>query len=174
MTDSDITRNIIADCGQPQTQEMIEAHQVGCTCECCCKLSESNCQDNLDQCEEAQQPSGGGMKKMRGKLTPMMANCAVLLAVLVLSGQIARAGDIPTSEIKSDIETRIVSDSVGIVIGEIGEAASTINAIDVIDSAEIAAIDAELIGVGNAGIRSAIVLENIRIDVEKDLANRAD
>jgi len=49
MTDSDITGNITADCGQvPQKQEMIEAHEVGCTCDCCCQLSESNCQDNLD------------------------------------------------------------------------------------------------------------------------------
>jgi hypothetical protein len=93
MTDSDITRNIIADCGMtPQKQDMAEAHDAGCTCECCCLRSDTNCEDNLDQCEVPQ--TLRGKKKMRSKLTPILANCALLLAVIAFSSAITRAGEV--------------------------------------------------------------------------------
>ncbi len=91
MTDSDITGNIIADCGTtPQKQDMAEAHHAGCMCECCCLLSETNCEDTIDQCETAQ--TLGGTKKMKSKVTPILANCALLLAVIGFSSAITNAG----------------------------------------------------------------------------------
>lgn len=127
MTDSDITGNITADCGQiPQRQEMIEGHESGCTCDSCCELSESNCQDNLDQCEQTQQPSGG-MKGMKTKLRPIMANCAVLLAILTLSVVVARAGTIRSVDaiqINPAIENHIAITDIGIVVTDIKHAAS--------------------------------------------------
>jgi hypothetical protein len=170
MIDSDIMGNITADCGQlPQKQEMNEAHEIGCTCDSCCHLSESNCQDNLDQYEETQQPSGG-MKKMRSKLTPIMASCGILLAIVVLAGQIARASNIPgsdTIQINPDIQTRTARARVGVVIREISDAASTVSAIDVIDSADI---DADVVGVEQASIGAAINVEYARVDVEKHIS----
>ena len=78
MIDSDITGNIT------------ETHDTDCTCESCCPNSISNCQDNRDECEETEQPSGR-MKKMKDKLVPIMANCAVIIAVIGLSGSISQS-----------------------------------------------------------------------------------
>jgi len=77
MIDSDITGNI------PET------HDTDCTCECCCPSSISNCEDTRDQCEETERPSER-IKKMKDKLVPIMANCAVIIAVIGLSGTISR------------------------------------------------------------------------------------
>jgi hypothetical protein len=177
MTDSDITGNITAECGQvPQKQEMIETHDDGCTCDCCCQLSESNCQDNLDQCEEAKEPSGG-MKKMRRKLTPIMANGAVLLAILALSGLIARASNIQgadTIDIKPAIDTRTANATVGTVISEINYA-PTINASDLIESIDIEPIDTHIVGVGEIKMtkldnqigETVIDVENTRVDLDE-------
>jgi hypothetical protein len=90
MIDSDITGHITSDCEKRmQTPETPGAHGVDCTCDTCCPISESNCQDNRDQCEQTQ-PSSGRMKKMKDKLVPILANCAVILAVIGLSGSISR------------------------------------------------------------------------------------
>ena len=91
MLDSDITNNMTSDCQELMpTQEMPETHESDCTCESCCQISISNCQDNRDQCEETESPSGR-MGKMKEKLMPIMTNCAVILAVIGLSGSIGRA-----------------------------------------------------------------------------------
>lgn len=87
MIDRDITDNITADCQKRmQTQE---AHDIDCTCDSCCRISGPNCQDNRDQCEETEQ-SSGRMTKMKHKFMPIMGNCAVILAVIGLSGSINR------------------------------------------------------------------------------------
>jgi len=173
MTDSDITRNITADCGQiPQKQEMIEAHEVGCTCDCCCQLSDSNCQDNLDQCDEAQ-PSGG-MKKMKSKLTPIMANCAVLLAILALAGLVARAGNIRSADtihINPAIDTQIADTDIGIVITDINHAA-IMRGDDVIEVDDIKPIDTEIVGIGAIEITNLNSQSGeVALDVKNSVAN---
>jgi hypothetical protein len=179
MTDSDITGNITADCGQvPQKQEMIEGHEVGCTCDCC-QLSESICQDNLDQCEQAQQPSGG-MKRMKGKLTPIMANCAVLLAIFALSGLVARAGNIRSSDtihINPAIDTQIANSDIGIVITDINHAA-IIRGVDVIEANDIQPINTNIVGVAAIEITNlnsqigeiAIGVENTVVEVDEAIS----
>lgn len=77
MTDSEIIGNIATECGElPPNQETIE-HQPGCMCECCCQISEANGHDNLSTCEPLPTPTT--RKKMKNKLMPTLANCAVLL-----------------------------------------------------------------------------------------------
>lgn len=96
MIDSDITGNNTADCHEPP--EAIDAHPEGCVCDCCCQFSESDCQDNIEQDVESSGRMKNRMKKMR-KSTPIMANCAVLLVILVLAGGLARASNIPGVDI---------------------------------------------------------------------------
>jgi hypothetical protein len=177
MIDSDITGNIAACCHElPQKQEMIDAHESDCACDCCRLLSESNCQDNLDQCEEAQQPSGG-MKKMRSKLTPIMANCAVLLAILALSGLSARASNIrgaDTIHINPAIDARTANATVGNVISEIKDDPA-ISAKDLIENTDIGPIDTDIVGVGGIEItnldnqigETVIDPQNTRVDVDE-------
>ena len=94
MIDSDIT-GITTDCHElPQKPEAIDAHPAGCVCDCCCQFSESDCQDNIEQDVESSGGMKSRMKKMRSKSTPMITNCAVLLAILVLAGVTARASNI--------------------------------------------------------------------------------
>lgn len=170
MTDSDITGNITADCGQvPQGQEMIEGHEAGCTCNCCCELSESNCQDNLDQCEQAQQPSGG-MTRMKSKLTPIMANCAVLLAILALSGLVARGGNIRSADtihINPAIDNQIADTDAGIVT-RINHPA-IIRGYDVIDANDIELIDTNIAGVGAIEISNLNSQIAINVDTVVDI-----
>lgn len=98
MIDSHITENITTDCHQQSEKPAaIEGHQAGCVCDRCSQLSKANCEDNPDQCPEAQQTSGG-MKTMRTKQMPMLANCAGLLVILVISGVIAQARHICGAE----------------------------------------------------------------------------
>src|SRR5437870_5239464 len=180
MTNSDITGNITADCGQvPQKQEMIEAHEVGCTCDCCCPLSKSNCQDNLDQCEETEQLSGG-TKTMRRKLTPIMANCAVLLAIFALSGLVARASNFRNADrihINPAIDTQIANPRVGMVLTDINHAAIILGD-GVIEANDIKATDPDIVGVRAIEINNvgrqigeiATDVENTVIDIDKAIS----
>jgi len=177
MTDSDITGNITADCGLiPSKQEMIEAHEVGCTCECCCQLSESNCKDNVEECEEDNQPSGG-MKKMGRKLTPIMANCALLLATVALSGLVVRAGNIQsanTIDSNPAIGIEISNTDIGIVITDINHA-EIIRVDDVIEANDLKPTDTDIVGTGTTDITNlnnqigdiAINAEDIVIDASE-------
>jgi hypothetical protein len=134
--ESDITGNITADCHQlTQNQEMINMHEADCTCDCCCQLSEPNCQDSLDQCEETQQPSER-RNKMKSKLMPILVNCVLVLSVIGFSDTIAqaRSGD-DLININPIVENRIgniLSGSVAIVIDELNDAGATATAEDVI------------------------------------------
>jgi hypothetical protein len=176
MSDSDITGNIGADCRElPQTQEMID-HEAHCTCDGCCMRAESICQDNLNQCAEAQQPSGG-MKKMRNKLTPILANCAVLLAILGLSGAFAQARDIESTDtIKNNVAVETSHPDVAgndIVINDVHDA-GTIIAHAVLEITDIKPIDTgieegkkiESVNLNNQIDESIIAVENRTIDVD--------
>lgn len=85
MLESDIRSNINAECETPMCQGTeCEMHHPECTCDACCQLTGSICEDNRDQCDKTHQPSGG--KKMKRKLMPILANAIVLPAVLSISG----------------------------------------------------------------------------------------
>jgi hypothetical protein len=100
MIDSDIIGNIT------------ETHDTDCTCESCCPSSMSNCQDNRDECEETEQRSGR-MKTMKDKLVPIMANCAVIIAVIGLSGSISQSKAIEhTSASRIDAIHRQISPAI--------------------------------------------------------------
>jgi|GEM_PF-6303498 len=87
MLDSDI-RNITTNCQERmQPEETNAGHGPDCTCEtCCCDSSQSNCQDNGDQCE----PSPGMMKQMNDKRLPTLASYALILAIIGITGGINR------------------------------------------------------------------------------------
>lgn len=84
MFDSDI-RNFATNCQERmKTEETNAVHGPDCTCEtCCCDSSQSNCQDNGDQCE----PSPGMMKQMN-KHVPTLASYALILAIIGITGGI--------------------------------------------------------------------------------------
>lgn len=127
MIDSDITGNITSDCQElMQTEEIPETHHTDCTCDCCCPISISNCQDNRDECEETEQPSGR-MKKMKDKLVPIVANCAVIIAVIGLSGSISRI---------SAVE-RISATRISAIQRQIIPAIQDINRVDIFDRSVI-------------------------------------
>ena len=109
MIDGDITGNVTSDCQEMmQTQEMPEAHDVDCSCECCCKISQTNCQDNRSECEDAEQVSGR-MRKMRKRFVPLLANGAVILAVIGFSGSINRISAIERIPIDiSSIHSQVI------------------------------------------------------------------
>lgn len=172
MIDGDITRNIADSRQLMQKQEMIESHEAGCECECCCGVSESNCQDNLAQCAEAQQPSER-RKKMKGKLVPVLVNSALLLAVVGLSNMIANAHVIrsaaainitPADEIRIG---NISLDGVAVVINEvnpvdeIGNSTATVIADPVIENADIDPIDPIDTAIGAAQINAPDLIEPI-------------
>jgi hypothetical protein len=179
MTDSDITGNIIADCGMtPLTQDISEAHAAGCTCECCCLLSETNCEDNIDQCETPQ--TSGGKRKMRSKLTPILANCALLLAVVGFSSAIARAGEINrNAEIRKDravqkqiadvlandisqVDPIVVDHDVATTTNVDGiEIVDTVEGIDITIASSTSLIDDHVIDAGNLQIDIDNVLSPI-------------
>jgi hypothetical protein len=94
MVESDITGNISSDCENPTSNPASEMHHPDCTCDGCCESSRSIREDN--DCAEDQQVTGG-KKKMRNKLVPILANCVVLLAVIVISGRIIEAAEINLS-----------------------------------------------------------------------------
>lgn len=109
MIDSHITGNT-SDCQElMQTHETITAHEADCTCDSCCQTSTSNCQDNRDQCEETELT--GKVKKMKTKFVPIIANCAVILAI-GLSGSIKEitAVDIISANNIAAINRQIIPD----------------------------------------------------------------
>ena len=90
MIESDIRGNINAECEKPMCHATAcEMHHPDCTCDACCQRTDSICEDNPDQCEETHQPSGG--KTMKNKRMPRLANTAVLLAVITISGLVGTA-----------------------------------------------------------------------------------
>jgi hypothetical protein len=179
MIDSDITGNI-AECRQlTQKQEMIESHEAGCECDCCCGLSESDCQDNLAQCSETQQPSER-RKKMKGKLIPALVNSALLLTVIGLSNTITNARNIRGAaiNIKAASETRIGNislDSVAIVIDDISESTAAVIADAVIENADIDPLDVSIVADTQLSVTdfSEQIAEpldkNARLDIERVL-----
>ena len=130
MIDSDITGNV------PET------HDTDCTCECCCPSSIANCQDN--ECEETEQPSGR-MKKMKDKLVPIMANCAVIIAVIGLSGSISQ----------SKALERISTSRIDAIQRQISPAIQDINRVDIIGRSIINKTIARHISTGIAGAIAA-------------------
>ena len=96
MMENDFTGNLNSDCEKPMCHATdCETHHADCTCDSCCQLTDSVCEDNRDQCEETLRPSGG--TKMKNKLMPMLANCAVLLAVITISGLVTNAKEFDRS-----------------------------------------------------------------------------
>ena len=84
MIESDIRGNSDAECEMPICHGTeCETHHPECTCDDCCQLTDSFCEDNRDQCEQTHQSSGG--KKMMNKLMPILAKAVVLPAVLAIS-----------------------------------------------------------------------------------------
>jgi hypothetical protein len=173
MTDSDITGNIIADCGMtPQKQDIAEAHDAGCTCECCCLLSETNCEDNIDQCETPQ--TSGGKSKMRSKLTPILANCALLLAVVGFSSAIVRAGEISrNAEIRTDrvVQEQIadvlandISQADPIVVDQNVATTTDVDGIEIVDTVE--GIDDTIASSTNLIDDDVIDVGDVQIDIE--------
>jgi hypothetical protein len=107
MVESDITGNISSDCENPLANSASEMHHPDCTCDGCCQSSQSICEDN--DCSEAQQVTGG-KKKMRNKLVPILANCAVLLAFIGISVRIIEAAEIhPSLENRAAAITTLAS-----------------------------------------------------------------
>ena len=98
---------------------------------------------------------------MRNKLTPILANCAVLLAILGLSGVIAQARNIESADTINNhpaVETSLSDVYVGgndIVIDEVNDAVTTV-ANDVL---EIANLDNQI-------DQSIIEVESKTIDID--------
>ena len=91
MIESDISGNINVDCETPMCNATeCETHHPECTCDACCQLTGSTCEDI--QCDETHQLSGG--KKMKNKLMPILANAIVVLAVITNSGLVSKAQEI--------------------------------------------------------------------------------
>jgi len=83
MTDSNFTSNTTSECQQPMpTQPMPKTHDADCTCDTCCKISNSNCQDNRDECEKTQSSSERIQKTMKTRIMQI----AVLLASITFTG----------------------------------------------------------------------------------------
>lgn len=102
---SDFTGNLNSDCEKPICHATdCETHHADCTCDSCCQLTDSVCEDNRDPYEETLRPSGG--TKMKKKLMPMLANCAVLLAVITISGLGTNAQEFNRSLQSSAAQTR--------------------------------------------------------------------
>ena len=84
MIESDIRGNSDAECEMPICHgSECETHHPECTCDDCCQLTDSFCEDNRDQCEQTHQPSGG--KKMMNKLMPILAKAVVTLVFATIS-----------------------------------------------------------------------------------------
>jgi hypothetical protein len=106
MSESDITRNITADCHQPmQKPEMIDSHPTDCCCDTC-RCSESMCQDNANECEPVQQPSDW-RKKMKTKLMPNLVNAAVVLSLIGILNIGAQANIIDPIDITKAADIQI-------------------------------------------------------------------
>lgn len=109
---------------------------------------------------------------MRSKLTPMLANCAVLLAIIVLSGTIARAGNIVganTIEIGPALDTQLADVMVndyGINANEVINADQIVIDQKLIDSVDIEAIDPTTVEGSNITITNHNQIEAPIVDVE--------
>ena len=143
MIESDIRSNINADCETPMCHAMECEMHPDCTCDDCCKLTDSICEDN-DQCEETHQTSGG---KMKNKLMPILANSVVLLVVITLSVLNVSARNIDRPLELSTVPTiEILDDEV-------------INHADISGEVDVVDIDEPIIAVNY--VRDGVVLDYI-------------